>query len=119
MLKEGKKVPYLIIRYISPPHILDEFLKTIFEAAQKRRRESGPDPAVGEVVLAAVKATEQGYIFMNIFEAKEGKLDAAFALWRERMALLRNVEGFKHSIELWASVSSGEVSFGGIKIPPK
>jgi hypothetical protein len=40
---------------------------------------------------------------MIIFEVKEGKLDAGFALWAKGMALLRNVEGFKHSIELWAT----------------
>ena len=49
---------------------------------------------------------------MNIFEVKEGKLDAAFALWAKRMALLRNVEGFKYSIELWATTEEALVSIG-------
>ena len=105
MLKEGKKVPYLIIRYVYPPHILDEFVPKVMELAQNRRRElqKEEDPSIGEPVFTAVKATEQGYINMIIIEVKEGKLDAAFAFWTKNMALLRNVEGFKHSIELWAT----------------
>ena len=103
MLKEGEKVPYLVIRYVYPPHILDEFVPKIMEVAQNIRRESPPDPSIGEPVLGAVKASEQGYINMIIVEVKEGKFDAAFAYWTKNMALLRNVEGFKHSIELWAN----------------
>jgi hypothetical protein len=102
MLKEGEKVPYLVIRYVYPPHILDEFVPKIIEVAKNYRRESPPD-SIGEVVLTAVKATEQGYVNMIIFEVKEGKLNAGFAFWAKGMALLRNVEGFKHSIELWAT----------------
>jgi len=99
MLKEGEKVPYLVIRYVYPPHIIDELVKKLMEVVPK----SPPDPSIGEIVLGAVKATEQGHISMTIFKAKEGQLDAAFTLWAKRMALLRNFEGFKHSIELWAN----------------
>jgi len=108
MLKEGEKVPYLVIRYVFPPHKRDELVKKLMEVAPK----SPPDPSIGEGVLGAVKATEQGYINMNIFKAKEGQLDAAFALWGKRMALLRNVEGFKHSIELWATSEEAIASIG-------
>jgi len=108
MLKEGEKVPYLVIRYVYPPHIIDELVKKLMEVAPK----SPPDPSIGEGVLGAVRATEKGHINMNIFEVKEGKLDAAFALWAKRMALLRNVEGFKYSIELWATSEEALVSHG-------
>ena len=101
-------MPYLVIRYVCPPHIIDELVKKLMEVAPK----SPPDPSIGEGVLGAVKATEQGYIFMNIFEVKEGKLDAAFALWTKRMALLRNVEGFKYSIEVWATSDEALMSIG-------
>jgi hypothetical protein len=108
MLKEGEKVPYLVIRYVCPPHIIDELVKKLMEFSPKYP----PDPSIGEGVLGAVKATEQGYISMNIFKAKEGQLDAAFALWAKRMAALRNVEGFKNSIEVWATNEEALASIG-------
>ena len=108
MLKEGEKVPYLVIRYVCPPNLIEELVTKLMKVAPK----SPPDPSIGEPVLGAIKATEQGYINMNIFEVKEGKLDAAFALWAKSMALLRNVEGFKHSIELWVTSEEALVSLG-------
>ena len=35
MLKEGEKVPYLVIRYVYPPHIIDELVKKLMEVAPK------------------------------------------------------------------------------------
>jgi hypothetical protein len=108
MLKEGEKVPYLVIRSVYPPHKRDELVKKLMEVTPKYP----PDPSIDEQVLGAVKATEQGHIWMNIFEVKEGKLDAAFARWAKAMAELRNVEGFKYSIEVWATGDEAVATIG-------
>jgi len=78
MLKEGEKVLYLVIRSVYPPYKIDEFIKKIMEVTPK----DPPDPSIDEEVLGATKATEQGHIWMNIFEVKEGQLDAAYARWK-------------------------------------
>lgn len=108
MLKEGEKVPYLIIRYVCPPHLIDELLKNVMEVSPKYPA----DPSIDEWVLGATKATEQGHIWMNVWKAKEGQFDAAYARRRRSMAELRNVEGVKHSIEVWATSYEAQVSLG-------
>ena len=111
MLKEGEKVPHLVIRSVFPPHKIDELLKKLMEVTPKYP----PEPSIDEQVLGAVKATEQGYIWMNIFEVKEGQLDAAYARWRNAMAELRNIEGFKYAIDVWAT---GEEALASIGVTP-
>jgi hypothetical protein len=108
MLKEGKIVPYLVIRSVYPPHKRDELVKKLPEVTPKYPL----DPSIDEQVLSATKATEQGYIWMNIFEVKEGQFHAAFARWTKAMAELRNIEGFKYSIEVWATGEEALVLIG-------
>ena len=108
MLKEGEKVPYLIIRYVCQPHIITELLKNVMEVSPKYPA----DPSIDEWVLGATKATEQGHIWMNIFEIKEGQFEAAYARWIKAMAALRNVEGFQYTIEVWATSEETLASIG-------
>ncbi|MHA2287476.1 MAG: hypothetical protein ACXABG_01690 [Promethearchaeota archaeon] len=105
-------MPYLVIRSVYPPHKIDELVKKLMEVTPKYP----PDPSIGEQVLGAVKATEQGHISMTVFEVKEGQLDAAYARWTKGMAEYRNVEGFKYSIDVW---STGEEALAtiGVTVP--
>ncbi|MHA2287633.1 MAG: hypothetical protein ACXABG_02480 [Promethearchaeota archaeon] len=101
-------MPYLVIRSVIPPHKIDELIKKLMEVTPKYP----PDPSIDEHVFGATKATEQGSIWMNIFEVKEGQLDAAYVRWRKAMAELRNVEGFKYAIDVWATDEESRASIG-------
>ena len=96
---------YIVIKTWYPSHVTDKVNEKYLEMIQK----FPPDNTLSEqVVPAAVKATKKGYEVMSIQLVKEGKFDETVARVGAALAMLRNIEGYEYSIEVWATLGEAQ-----------
>ena len=85
-------MPYIITTALYPSDKAPEVAKRYLEAMQKYPID---DSLEGPVVPAAVKGTQQGIKVMIISEAREGKLEEAYALSVSRNVMFQSILDLK------------------------
>ena len=105
-------MPYIFIKVVYPTHKIDEVVKKNIEILSKYP----PDPSLGETVVAATNATEQGIVSLTVYEVKEGKFIEAQSRWLKAVTEFRNIEGLEYSFETWATAFEAYEAIG--KTPP-
>ena len=100
---------YIITTSLYPSEIAPEVAKRYLEAIQKYPiDESMENP----VVPAAVKATQQGIKVMMISEAREGKLEEAYARSVSRNVMFHGISGFESSIDIHYTLTEAMAAIG-------
>lgn len=91
----------VVLKVSYPPHKTEEIAKIVPELAKKY---AGTDESIAEaVVRGAGRSTDIGYEGMNIWKVKEGQFDKLITLIMGAMSMYSNVEGYRWSIETWAT----------------
>ena len=87
---------YIIAESVYPSDKAKDVAQRYLEAMEKY-----PDDAslATPIVLAAVRTTLQGITVMAILEPKEGKLEEAYALAVNRMAMFQDIQGFEYEFK--------------------
>ena len=102
-------MPYIITTALYPSDKAPEVAKRYLEAMQKYPID---DSLEGPVVPAAVKGTQQGIKVMIISEAREGKLEEAYALSVSRNVMFQSIPGFESSTEVHYTLTEAMMAIG-------
>jgi hypothetical protein len=90
----------VVLKASYPPHKAEEIMKIVPELAKKYQ----PDESIAEaVVRGAGRSTDIGYEGMTIWKVKEGQFDKLITRIMGAMSMYSNVEGYRWSIETWAT----------------
>ena len=91
---------YIVLKSFFPTHKGEEIQKIYLELLKKYP----PDESVAEtLVRGAGRPTEKGSEGMSIWKLKEGQFDVMAKRIMSAMAMFSKVEGFRWSVELWAT----------------
>jgi len=87
---------YITVESIYPSDKAKEVAQVYLKAMEKY-----PDDVslATPTVLGAVRTTFQGISVTSIFEPKKGKLEEAYALAVNRMAMFHSVQGFEYEFK--------------------
>ena len=95
-------MPYIIVQSWYPTDITTEVTEKYLEVL----KEFPFDRSLGkETVPIAGIATKKGIEVMSIMEAKQGKLEEAWAWVGQRMSPFQEVKGFEYDIRLWTTLT--------------
>ncbi|MFX0081209.1 MAG: hypothetical protein ACFE94_05595 [Candidatus Hodarchaeota archaeon] len=105
-------MPYVLIKTWFPPHKAEEVAGVYTEELKNYP----PDRSLGKSLATAIRSDENGLVSIEIFEAKEGKLEDSLNHYQNVQIMYHKIEGFKYEIDVWRTPVEA-MALLGMKLP--